>query len=135
MDHPGVGGIAAQGLQHIGGMVALGKDPAAPLGLEGDAQGFKQFHSRSGGKGVQRRVEKPRIAADKPEKLRHIAVIGQIAAALAGDEDFLPRTLGVVLQQSDREPPGRGGTGGHQSGRPAAHNQQIRHGHGRTSFR
>ena len=133
--HPGIGGIAAQGFQHVGGAVALGEDPAAPLGLEGDAQGFKQFHGRSGRESVQRRVEKPGVAADKGQELGHVAVVGQIAAALAGDEDLLPRALGVVFQHRDRESPGRGGTGGHQSGRTAAHNQQIRHGHGRTSFR
>ena len=129
------GGVAAQRLQHVGGAVALREHPAAPLGFQRHAQALEQFHRRIGRENVQRRVQKPRIVPHHRQKGRHIAVVGQVAAPLAGDQDLLSRPLGVVLQKRHAGALLAGGAGGHQAGRARTDDQQVRHWHGGVSFR
>ena len=123
----GVGGIAAQGGQHIGGTVALREHPAAAFRFERHAKGFKQFHSACRRECVQRGVQKARVMAHIVQKLAHITIIGHIAAALAGNQQLLAGAFGVVFHHGGGQPPCAGGTGGHQARRTAANNQQIRH--------
>lgn len=61
---------------------------------------------------------------DVPEHLRDGAVVGHVAAALAGDIKLAPQ-LRVALQQGHTGAPAGGGKGGHTSGRPAADHDDV----------
>ena len=108
-------GIVPQGRQHIGGAVALGKDPAAALGLQRHAQFLKQLHGRGRREGVQAGIQEPPVMPHVGQKLPHVAVAGDVAAALAGNEQLLPRAFGVVLQHRHCQALGAGRARRHQA--------------------
>jgi len=57
------------------------------------------------------------------QKLAHIAVAGDVAAALAGDQQLLARAFGVVFQHRHRQPFGAGRARRHQARSAAADDQ------------
>ena len=61
------------------------------------------------------------------EELPRVTVIGDIAAALTGDEQFLAGAFGVVFQNGDGHSLLQRGAGGHQPGGAAADDEKIGH--------
>lgn len=119
-DDGGPGGIPLQGACDVVGIVRHGEHPAAPLGLQGDAQALEKGHGVLGGKGRERPVEElPAPGAGGHHLLRR-AVVGHVAAALAGDAHLAPQ-LPVLVKQAHRKAPLQGGARGHQPGGAAAH--------------
>ena len=119
--------VAAQRVKDVGRAVALGEHAAAALGLERHAEAFEQLHGRRRRERVEAGIQKPPVVPHIGQKLPHVAVAGDVAAPLAGDEQFLPRAFGVVFQHRHAQPARTGRPGGHQAGGAAAHDQQIGH--------
>ena len=85
-----------------------------------DAQALKEGHGVLGGKSRERPVEElPAPGAGGHHLLRR-AVVGHVAAALAGDAHLAPQ-LPVLVKQAHRKAPLQGGARGHQPGGAAAH--------------
>ena len=120
-------GVGQKGLPHLSRLVRHREHPAAPLGLEGHPQRRKQLHGPGRREGIQRRIQKPGVGADVPQKFFLVAGVGQIAAALASDQDLLGRFFGVFQHRNGVAAP-HGGAGSHQAGCARPHDQYIRHG-------
>ena len=95
-----------------------------PLRLQRNAQALKKRLHRLRREAGDGAGEESAVVGDVLEHLLHRAVVGHVAAALAGDVQLAPQ-LGVALQQGDGGPPLGGGKGGHASGRAAADNNHI----------
>ena len=118
-----VPGIVAQCRQHIGGAIRLRKDPPPALGFKRYTESFKQFHRRRRRECVKAGIEEPPVAPHIGQKLPHIAVACEVAAPLAGDEQLLPRPLGVVFQHGHGKAAGTGSARRHQARSTAADDQ------------
>ena len=125
--------VGAQRCKNIRGTVAFGEHPAPALGFQRYPEGFKQLHGRRRRESIQAGVQEPPVVAHVGQKFPHIAVAGDVAASLAGDEQLLPRALGIVFQHRDPQAPGTGSARRHQACGATAHNQKI--GHAAFSFR
>ena len=115
---------ACQSVHNIPGAVGNRKDPVAPLGLEGDPQAFKQFHRRAGRKSPDGAGEKFGILADILEEILRGTVVGEIAAALACDQDLSGRAF-PGLQHPHLQPLPGGETGSGKARGPTAYDNQI----------
>ena len=127
VDQVGAGGIVQQGLADFCRLVRHREHPAPPLHLQGHTQALKQLLGFGRREGVEGGIQKPGVGSHMAEKFLLVAVVGQVAAALAGDQDFLAWFVGV-LQQCNLVPLPCSGAGGHQSSRPRPHDQNFRHG-------
>ena len=125
--------VRTQRRQYIGGTVTLRENPASALGFERYTERFKQFHGLRRRECIQTGIQEPAVMTHKGQKLPHVAVAGHIAASLAGNQQFLARSLGVMFQHGDPQSPGTGRPCGHQTGGTAPNNQKI--GHAACSFR
>ena len=117
---------AEQRVNDVGGAVRLGKDPVAPLHLQGHTQLLKEVLHPLRGRAGHGPVEKTAVARGAGEHLLHRAVVGYIAPSLAGDVQLAPYLL-VALQQAHLSALVRGGKGRHHSGGSAANYQYICH--------
>ncbi len=108
-------GETDQGVGDVPGVFGDGKDPAAPLGFQGDSQGLEQLDGLRRGKGPQGAVQKLGVAADVFLHLLRRAVVGKVAPALAGDQD-LPGGALPALHHQDRKAAVGGGPGAEEAG-------------------
>ena len=115
---------AGQRLCDVAGFFGNGKDALSALYRDRAAVPFQQGHHILRRKKVQRAVKKPRIAGDLGKEPVPVAVIGQVAAAFAGDVDFLPK-LFVLFQQGDVRPRTGGEDSGHHAGCAASDDQDV----------
>ena len=118
--------IAQQRLPDLLRLIRYREHPAAALHFQLHAQGFEQLHGLCRGKSSQRGVQKARVRAHMAQKLLCRAVVGHIAAPLAGDKDLLPGLLGMLQHRHLMSLP-HGGTRRHQSGCPGSHDQNPCH--------
>ena len=109
---------------HIAGLIRNRECPAAPLDLGFAAQALEQRQQVIRRQAIQRAVKKPGISGHVFEKLIPVALIGHVAAALAGDIDFLAQ-LFVPLQQAHPRPGPGGKQRSHHSGCAAADYDQV----------
>ena len=95
--HPRPAQGAEQGVDDVGGLVRPGKDPVPPLRLQRNAQALKKRLHRLRREAGDGAGEESAVVGDVLEHLLHRAVVGHVAAALAGDVQLAPQ-LGVALQ-------------------------------------
>ena len=126
IDDVGVLRIAQQRLPDLLGLIRYREHPAAALHLQLHAKAFEQFHGLCRGERSQRGVQKARVRAHMAQKPLCRAVIGHIAAPLAGDKDLLPGLLGMLQHRHLMSLP-HGSTRRHQSGCPGSHDQNPCH--------
>ena len=118
--------IAQQRLPDLLRLIGYREHTAAALHLQLHAKPFEQFHGLCRGERPQRGVQKARIRAHMAQKLLCRAVVGHVAAPLAGDKDLLPGLLGMLQHRHLMSLP-HGGTRRHQSGCPGSHDQNPCH--------
>ena len=126
VDDVGVLRIAQQRLPDLLGLIRYREHPASALHLQLHAQSFEQLHGLCRGERPQRGVQKARVRAHMAQKLLCRAVVGHVAAPLAGDKDLLPGLLGMLQHRYLMSLP-HGGTRRHQSGCPGSHDQNPCH--------
>ena len=126
VDDVGVLRIAQQCLPDLLGLIRYREHPAAALHLQLHAKAFEQFHGLCRGERPQRGVQKARVRAHMAQKLLCRAVVGHVAASLAGDKDLLPGLLGMLQHRHLMSLP-HGSTRRHQSGCPGSHDQNPCH--------
>ena len=117
--HPRPAQGEEQRVHHVGGAVRARKNAPPTLGLEGDAQLFKISHDRGGREAREGAVQKAPVAGDVREHARRVGVVGEVAAALAGDVE-LTTELFVRLEQDHLGPGPPRPQGGHHPGGAAA---------------
>ena len=118
--------IPQQGLPDLLGLVRHREHPASALHLQLHAKALEQLHGLCGWERPQRREQKARVRAHMVQKLFCRAVVGHIAAALAGDQDLLGRFV-HVLQHRYLMPLPHGSTRRHQACRTCAYDQHLCH--------
>ena len=118
--------IAQKSLSDLLGLVRYWEHPASALHLQLHAKALEQFHGLCRWKGPQRRIQKARVRAHMAQKFLCRAVVGHIAAALAGDKDLLAGLV-HVFQHRHLMPLTHGGTRRHQSCRACTDDQYFRH--------
>ena len=94
-------GLAAEGghdRRHVVCVVRLGKDAVSALCLERQARVFKEGHGVGRAEAVQGAVEEASVAGDVRHHGLHVAVVGEVAAALARDAELAPQLV-VRLQK------------------------------------
>ena len=114
-----------QGVDDIRRFIGAGKHPIAPFGFQRDPQFLKERLGplrRKPGHGAD---EEAVSSGNILQGLRRSAVVGHVAAPLAGDVQ-LPAQLGVALQQSHRRPGLRRRICGHTARRAAANHHHVR---------
>ena len=117
---------AGEGLGDVTGLFGSREDPLSALHRDRTAVFFHEGHHILRRKKTQRTVKKPRIAGHLGEKTVQIAVVGQVAAAFAGDIDFLSE-LFIFFQQGDFSPCAGGKNSGHHAGCAATDDQYFTH--------
>ena len=127
--HAAPAGKFAQGVGNIHGAVADRKDPAAALGFKRDTQPFKDRHGLLRREGVGRAHQKAGIAPHCGNKLLRGAVIGEVAAALAGHQDLAGGALPLFQHQYPLAALA-GKAGGKHPGGPAADDDSVKLLHG-----
>ena len=111
---------------HVAGLLRAGKHPPPALGFHRAAGLLQQGHHVLRREEAQRAVQEARVAGHLPEKLVQGAVVGQVAAALAGDVHLLAQLL-IAFQQGDpRALPGREKRRQHAA-RAAADHRHLTH--------
>ena len=118
--------IPQQGLPDLLGLVRHREHPASALHLQLHTKALEQLHGLCGRECPQRREQKARVRAHMVQKLFRRAVVGHIAAALAGDQDLLGRFV-HVLQHRYLMPLPHGSTRRHQACRTCAYDQHLCH--------
>ena len=88
-----------QRFQNIRCLIRHRKNTVAALGLERNACIFKKRHCILGIKPRKCRIQKPRILRDIGKQRLPIAVIGDIAASLAGNQQLSSRLFPTFQQQ------------------------------------
>ena len=106
--------------------VADREDAPAPLGLERDAELLEKGHGVLTAEAVYRALEEPASAGHGLNKLAGRAVVGHVAAALAGYAQ-LAAQLAVGLEQHDVQAAPRRRDGAHAAGGPAAYYNRVNH--------
>ena len=122
-----IDGIAAKRLGNVRRLIRDRENAVSPLGLERHAVLFKKRLDVGGREGVQRRVQKPRIAAlHMLDDRVHIAVVADIAAPLARDAQLLAAKRIFFIKRDGSA--ARGGVSRrHQTGSAAADHSNLRH--------
>ena len=116
--------LEKQRVDDVSGLVRGGKHPVAPLYLQLHPQvGEKALHIGGGG-AAHGAEQKAAVPGGGGQGLLRGAVVGHVAAALAGDVQLAPHLL-VALHQAHVRPQSGGGDGGHHPGGAAAHHDQI----------
>ena len=118
--------IPQQGLPDLLGLVRHREHPASALHLQLHTKALEQLHGFCGWERPQRREQKARVRAHMAQKLFRCAVVGHIAAALAGDQDLLGRFV-HMLQHRYLMPLPHGSTRRHQACRTCAYDQHLCH--------
>ena len=118
--------IAQKSLPDLLSLIRYREYPTAALHLQLHAKAFEQFHGLCRGERPQRGVQKARVRAHMAQKLLCRAVVGHVAAPLAGDKDLLPGLLGMLQHRHLMSLP-HGSTRRHQSGCPGSHDQNPCH--------
>jgi len=126
MDDVGVLRVAQKGLPDLLCLVGYREHPASALHLQLHAQTLEQLHGLCGRESPQRRIQKARVGAHMAQKLLCRAVVGHIAAALAGDKDLLAGLV-HVFQHRHLMPLTYSGTRCHQARRACTYDQHLRH--------
>ena len=115
----------SEGAGDVAGFLRSGENPAAALHRNGAAGTFQQGHHILRGKETEGGIEEAGIARHLGKEGIQVAIVGQVAAALAGDIDLFPELL-IFLEERD----GSAGTGRKQgsdhSGSAAPDNDDIR---------
>ena len=124
--HPCRGKRAAQGADHVAGLLRSGEHAPSALGYHRAALVLQQLHHPLRVQEAQCTVQKPRIPGHLPQKLIDSAVVGHVAAALAGDVDLFAQLL-VALQQRDVRPRPCSVDGGHHAACAAADDDDLTH--------
>ena len=122
-------GAFCHALQRIGnvvGVIGNGKHALAALGFERHARLFKKILHGLRRKGVQRAFEEARIGAHLLQKFLRRAVIRNIAPALSGDAELLPR-FSVRLEDRYRKSTPCRRDRRHKPGGSGAGNYHISH--------
>ena len=116
--------LAALLFQHVQNVLrgAIAKKLAQSLLVIRDAVFLDQGDEIGRGVAGQRRFGEVRIGRD--EVFRRAVDVGEIAAAAAGDKNFLPQPLGA-FEDGHPPPPLARFDGAHQSGSAAAENQSV----------
>lgn len=117
---------ADERVRHVGRPVGHREHPASPLGLERHAERLEERHRVRRGKGAGRAVEEARIGAHIPQKVLGRAVVGDVAAALAGDQQ-LAGGARPPLEHRDRRAALRGEARREQPGGSPADHDKVRH--------
>ena len=116
--------LEKQRVDDVGGLVGGGEHPVTPLYLQLHPQvGEKALHIGGGG-AAHGAEQKAAVPGGGGQGLLRGAVVGHVAAALAGDVQLAPHLL-VALHQAHVRPQSGGGDGGHHPGGAAAHHDQI----------
>jgi hypothetical protein len=123
--------IALERVDDVGGLIRLWEHPRAPLGLERHAAFLKEAHDLLRGKGVEGAVEKTRIAPHRLQKAVAVAVVGEVAAALAGDEQLAP-DAGVAIEKQHARAARRGLSRRHEPGGAGADRDEVVGSHARS---
>ena len=118
-----------QSIHHIHRLIRNGEHAVAALNLERHALRLDERHHVLRREGVERTVEKTRIARDVGDQRRNIAAVGEVAASLPGDH-HLARHARVALHHRHRCAVFRRRPGGKQTGSAAADHQNVRLRHG-----
>ena len=90
--------LSLQAVQNRNGFIRYREHPIAPLCFQRAAVGIKEFHDSFRRKSRQCTEQESPIAGNVLQDLLCRAVIGHIAAALSGDQQFLAQAA-VALQQ------------------------------------
>ena len=109
-------------------LIVVGGGPAGMFAAITAALVFKKLFGTFRGEGGHGAVEKPAVPGSVPQNLFRRAVVGHIAAALAGDEQLFPQPVVLFQQQHLCPLPGRRDGGKHPRGTAAHHDQVMRHG-------
>ena len=117
---------ARQGPGDIAGLFGGGEDPLSALHGDRAAVFLQQGHHIPGSETVQGAVKEPGIAGNLGQEFIPAAIVGQVAAAFAGDIDLFAE-LFVFLQQGDRCPCPGSKNGGHHAGRAAPDDHNFCH--------
>ena len=96
--HPRLAAEGRDRRRHVVCVVRLRKDAVSALGLQRQARIFKEGHGVGGAETVQGAVEETAVAGDVCHHGLHVAVVGEVAAALARDAE-LAAQLVVRLQE------------------------------------
>ena len=118
--------VAQQGLPDLLGLVRRREHPASALHLQLHTKALEQLHGLCGRECPQRREQKARVRAHMAQKLFRRAVVGHIAAALAGNQNFLRRFFHVLQHRHLMSLPDSGSRR-HQSGGTCPHDQNPCH--------
>ena len=100
--HTGLPHISLQGRHHVPGTVRHREYPVSPFGLQGHAHGLKGRFCLLGRKGVHNGVQESGVPGHVLQYRPRRAVIGHIAAALAGDGELPAEALRLFQQQHPR---------------------------------
>ena len=132
--HPGFPQGAAQDVDHRRRPVRDRENAVAALDLEGAAAVFKEGLGLLRREAGERGIEKPAVARDVFQNLLPGAVVGHVAAALAGDVELFAETV-VRLEEQDLRPVrGRLDRGKHAGGSAADDDHVSSHGTFSLSF-
>ena len=118
--------IAQKRLTDLFRLVRHREHPAAALHLQLHAEVLEQLHGLCRGERPQRGIQKARIRAHMAQKLLRRAVVGHIAASLAGDKDLLTG-LFHMLQHRHLMPLPHRRACRHQTSRACTHDQHLCH--------
>ena len=111
-------------IRHVVCIVGAGKYPVSPLGLERQAMTFKERYGICRRQPVQSAVQKAPVPGDIGHKGLDIAVVVDVAAALARDAQLFAELV-VRLQQHNGQAALRRGIGTHHPGGTAADDNEI----------
>lgn len=123
--HPALPGKPHQRIGNIHRTVAYREYPVAPLGFQRHAQPLKAGHGVLRGHGIDGTHQKAGVAPHRRYEFLRGAVVGHIAAALAGHQYFSRGTLPLFQYQHPQAVFG-GPAGRKQSRRAAAHYNAVK---------
>ena len=116
--------IGSKSIGNIVGIIRLRENSVTSLGFKGNTKPLEEIHSVFRRKIIESAVEKSSVADGGRDDPLHVAVIGNIAAAFAGDADFSGKFI-ILVENKNGEPLFKGSSCGHKSCGTAAHNYKI----------